>query len=332
MSESNGGFVRRAKSGLKRVPLAERPIAKLNELRISLPPRLHAASRAAKGLSPFGDYPVESRPRWGYGLPPHPQLDDIIGRGRPRYNALVKAILAEERLSQIHGSADASQPELPHWNNGMFPAIDGAALYVLMGRLRPKLVIEVGSGNSTRFSRLAISDADLDTVIVSIDPHPRVEIDALCDETVRSAFESLDLSLLDRLQPGDVLFFDGSHRSLMNSDVTMFWLDAIPRLPRGVIVHIHDIFLPYDYPPDWTPRFYSEQYLLAAALLAGADFGLLFASQYVQQDADLFTPLDERFASWGVDLDARGGASFWFVIGADIDPLSEEIEMSSESV
>ena len=66
-----------------------------------------------------------------------------------------------------------------------------------------------------------------------------------------------------------MVFFDGSHRTLMGSDVTVFFFEVLPALPPGVLVHIHDIFLPYDYPQEWRWRHYSEQYLLAAVLLAG---------------------------------------------------------------
>ena len=78
----------------------------------------------------------------------------------------------------------------------------------------------------------------------------------------------------------------------MNSDVTIVWLDILPRLRRGVTIHIHDIFLPDDYPLDWSARFYSEQYLLAASLLAGAEFGLLFPSHFVQNDSRLYPELE----------------------------------------
>ena len=64
-----------------------------------------------------------------------------------------------------------------------------------------------------------------------------------------------------------MLFIDSSHRSFTNSDVTAFYLDILPRLKSGVLIHIHDVFLPYDYPPEWSDRFYNEQYLLACVLL-----------------------------------------------------------------
>jgi len=245
----------------------------------------------------------------------------LIGEGRPRYEAVLRAVLDEERLAEIPVAMASEETSRPNWSNGIFPALDSAALYVLIGLIRPNLIVEIGSGNSTRFSRKAITDGHLETRIISVDPFPRVEVDALCDETLRLPLESLDPAFVDQLGPGDILFFDGSHRTLMNSDVTSLWLDILPRLRQGVVVHVHDIFLPFDYPPEWASRFYSEQYMLAASLLAGADVGMVFASQYVQRSPELFAEVRERFASWGINDEDAGGASFWFVVGADVDPF-----------
>ena len=123
------------------------------------------------------------------------------------------------------------------------------AIYSFLRSRRPATYLEIGSGNSTKFAARARQDGRLDTKIVSIDPSPRAEVDALCDEVIRSPFELADLSVLDRLVPGDIVFFDGSHRVFMNSDVAAFFLDAVPRLPAGVLIGVHDIYLPDDYEP-----------------------------------------------------------------------------------
>ena len=130
------------------------------------------------------------------------------------------------------------------------------------------IYVEIGSGNSTKFVARAIADHRLDAEIISIDPEPRAEIDALCDQVLRSPLEHCDLGVFDTLGAGDIVFADNSHQSFMNSDVTVFFCEILPRLARGVIVGIHDIFLPDDYPADWAGRYYSEQYLLACYLLA----------------------------------------------------------------
>src|ERR1035438_7582905 len=135
----------------------------------------------------------------------------------------------------------------PCWVNKWLSGLDTFALYGFVATCNPAVYIEVGSGFSTKVVRRAIRDMGLATRLVSIAPSPRAEIDRLCDEVIRQPLEACDLSLFDRLGSGDIFFMDGSHRSFMNSDVTVFFLEILPRLQPGVLVHIHDIFLPLDY-------------------------------------------------------------------------------------
>ena len=80
----------------------------------------------------------------------------------------------------------------------------------------------------------------LQSRITSIDPAPRAESDRLCDSVIRQPLEELDLSVFDDLEPGDFLFIDSSHRTFSNSDVTVVFMDVLPRLRTGVIVHFHE--------------------------------------------------------------------------------------------
>ncbi|MBD2176628.1 class I SAM-dependent methyltransferase [Pseudanabaena sp. FACHB-1998] len=107
--------------------------------------------------------------------------------------------------------------------------------------------------------------------IISIDPEPRLSIAQLCDQVYRVHLEDFNCDEFLSLVTSDTLiFFDGSHRVFPSSDVTVFFLNLLPSLPKGCIVHIHDIYLPNDYPPELQNRIWSEQYLLAAYLLGGA--------------------------------------------------------------
>jgi hypothetical protein len=159
----------------------------------------------------------------------------------------------------------------PFWANDWFPPFDGAALYCLIAEQSPRNYIEVGSGISTRFARQAISDLNLPTRIISIDPHPHNVIDSLCDEVIRSRMEDVPRDFWETIGPEDMLFVDNSHRSFSNSDVTVFFTEVLPALQAGTIWGLHDIFLPWDYPEEWRDRFYNEQYLLLSYLLGGAD-------------------------------------------------------------
>jgi predicted O-methyltransferase YrrM len=258
------------------------------------------------------DYPIRPRPRWGYGAPSHPGIKAVLDRSRDRYRENLQAIVGlREPLAAIP-TTGTDDPAQPAWVNGFLPGLDAAALYTFLTRSDPALYLEVGSGNSTKFARRAIKDQGLRTRLVSIDPEPRAEVDALCDEVVRAPAEDVDLSVFDELGEGDVLFIDNSHRSLQNSDATVMFLEVLPRLAPGVLVEIHDITLPDDYPREWLDRFYSEQYLLAAWLLADGDrFDVELPNHYVSTDDELASvvlPLWDGPTFEGVE---RHGGSFW---------------------
>ena len=131
---------------------------------------------------------------------------------------------------------------------------------------------------------------------------------------MRCAAEDIGPDVIADLGAGDILFMDGSHRVFTNSDCVVFFLEILPELKPGVLVHIHDIMLPYDYPPEWNERYYSEQYLLAASLIAeGPHIGVELPNMFVSEDSDLREELIPLWtgASLGVQ---RHGGSFWLRI------------------
>jgi predicted O-methyltransferase YrrM len=262
------------------------------------------------------DYPPSAAPgpRWGYGRPPHPALRAAIAAYDATYAASLGKIAGYvDDLARIETSA--REPHDPSWINGFLPGLDGAALYAFTRDRRPRRYLEVGSGNSTKFIARAKRDGALATTITSIDPTPRAEINDLCDVVIREPLEATSLEPFAEVEAGDVVFFDGSHRTFMNSDVTVFFLEVLPSLPTGTLVGIHDIHLPDDYPAEWTDRHYSEQYLLAAYLLAaGPWLEPRLAAWYVTAYTTLsecLDPLWSRPAMAGVD---RHGGAFWIEI------------------
>lgn len=260
----------------------------------------------------FGDYSYQARSRWGHGQPAHPQLERLLSERASTYVPLLQGMQSQlERFAAISVAEPADRTQ-PFWSNSWFSGLDAASLYTLLVAGRPKLYLEVGSGNSTKFARRAIRDAGLPTSIVSIDPEPRAEIDSLCDRRIAARLEDAPLELFDLLQPGDVLFIDNSHRCLPNSDVTVCFLDVLPRLKRGVIVGLHDIFLPADYPPGWEARAYSEQYLLATALLAGAPWEVLLPAYFVATSSRFTAEVERVFAHPTLAQVPRLGGAFWF--------------------
>jgi len=262
----------------------------------------------------FLGYPLNSRPRYGHGSPPHTELYEIIDRNRELYRTRLRSFAAyKEHLLSIPINAPESSIE-PSWGNAWLPRLDALALYGFVASWAPKRFFEIGSGNSTKFARRAITDHKLNTRILSIDPQPRAEVDSICDEIIRNPLEAVDLSIFDQLESGDILFVDCSHTVFMNSDATVFFLEVLPRLKPGVLVQIHDIFLPYDYPPSWNDRYYGEQYLLAAYILAESHkFDILLPNFFVLVDPELS---NELFPVWD-KLNEQGppllnwGGSFW---------------------
>jgi len=144
---------------------------------------------------------------------------------------------------------------------------------------------------------------------------PRAEIDNLADKIYRKPFEDIDFDIVEMLDAGDILFIDNSHRILPNSDAMVFFLEILPRLKKGVIVHIHDIYLPYDYPQFMCDRFYSEQYGLAMYLLANpVKYQTLFPNYFVSEDKELSTLLSPIWEHPNLKGVERHGGSFWLRI------------------
>lgn len=174
----------------------------------------------------------------------------------------------------------AAPPPAPRWAQSWFPRLDGAAAYAITRKLAPRRIVEVGCGHSTRFFARAISDGGLDTGIVAIDPAPRAGLDRLGRvRLLRATVGEAGEAPFRDLESGDILAIDSSHILMPGSDVDMLFNRILPVLPSGVFVHIHDIFLPDDYPKDWDWRGYNEQ-LGVAALIAGGGWELQFSSHY----------------------------------------------------
>jgi predicted O-methyltransferase YrrM len=199
------------------------------------------------------------------------------------------------------------------WLETALSPFDAAALYTMIRSHRPARYVEVGSGVSTLFARRAISDGDLPTTIYSIDPAPRASVEAACDVNVRTSLEEADLTVFETLEAGDILFIDGSHRAFMNSDVTVFFLEVLPRIRPDVLIHVHDISLPWDYPPEYVDWYWNEQYMLATWIQAAPDrVKPLFPAFYLCHMPRFAAEMLEPFATHWPEGSWRGGGSFWF--------------------
>jgi hypothetical protein len=264
------------------------------------------------------EYKVDPKPRFGFGKGPHTRLHDIISRQDAVYETHLKAFLdLQFNITSIKSSDTETNPIEPRWNNGFLPGLDIIGIYGMLSKYKPAQYIEIGSGNSTMVARKAIKDQELPTKITSIDPYPRADIDQLADKIVRMPLEAYDglTSMIDTLDANDVLFIDNSHRVLPNSDATVCFLELIPYLKKGVIVHIHDMFLPYDYPQFMCDRYYNEQYMLAAFILANPDkYYTLLPNFYISEHATLSKILNPIWAHPNLKDVESHGASYWFQI------------------
>jgi hypothetical protein len=258
------------------------------------------------------DYRIDSTPRYGYGKPLHPQLEEIIKKNKAQYVTTLQSFLQfKENFLTIPTRNATDESTTPCWINHFVPGLDSVALYSFLALNKPKRYFEVGSGNSTRFARKAISDHNLPTKITSIDPEPRADISKICDKIIRQPLENVDLAVFEELEAGDILFVDNSHRCLMNSDVTVVFLEILPRLKPGVLLEIHDITLPWDYPRSYIERYYSEQYLLAVLLLASRDWEVVLPNWYVSRTPEYSQVLDPLWKDPALAGVETHGCSFW---------------------
>ena len=172
--------------------------------------------------------------------------------------------------------------------NGMFGGSDALACYCMIRHFEPNLVIEVGSGHSSRLiARAALENGH--TKLVCIEPHPSAALSAGfpgLSRLVPQRVQEVDPTMFGELKANDVLFIDSSHVVCCGSDVNYLFLEVIPHLAKGVLIHVHDVFLPGEYPESWVKeklRFWSEQYLLQAFLAFNGEFEVLLCNSFLGQ-------------------------------------------------
>jgi hypothetical protein len=203
--------------------------------------------------------------------PPYPPIERLFEEARSTFLGVFDAIDAQA------GALEGCKALL---DQSWFPSLDAAAAYALVRERKPRHIVEVGSGNSTRVLSRATGGLG---EIVAIDPAPRADIANLPGvRIVPTTLQAAPADTFDGLQAGDVLFIDSSHILMPGSDVDLLFNRVLPAAPSGVIVHIHDIFLPFDYPPEWGWRAYNEQQGVAPLLTTGA-YKPLFSSVWAER-------------------------------------------------
>lgn len=261
------------------------------------------------------DYPVAPKPVYAIQKP-HQKLFDLIAENKEMYAELLQASKEYFSALQLIRQAKAGINELsPAWNSGYMPGLDMVMLCTILARFKPSKYIEIGSGTSTKIAFKARKEAGLNFTITSIDPSPRQEIKAIADECYEKRVQDLSMDLFSGLSKNDIVFFDGTHMLLPNSDVAWFFLELLPQLPKGVIVQIHDIYLPYDYPQFLCDRYYSENYILGAVLLSNPQkYKIISPNFYISEEPKLAAIIKDFWQHPNLKGVEKHGGSFWFQV------------------
>ena len=229
-------------------------------------------------------------------------LSEIVGRFKDEYTAIPEG---------------ASTQEFHYYlGNVAFEAVDAEMLFGLIRLLKPRRMYEIGSGFSTLLTADALRRNRVDGYscrFIAIDPDASAELEAKLPRDValwRVPVQEVSLDEFESLCENDILFIDSSHVCKIGSDVQFLFLEVLPRLRPGVVVHIHDIFLPLEYPRQWVldeHRFWNEQYLLQTFLSFNTTFEVLWAGQWMHiKYPDL---LMKAFPSYKAGVSV---GSFWF--------------------
>jgi hypothetical protein len=218
-------------------------------------------------------------------------------------------------------STPSGDPYTFYTENPSFSYGCAALTHCMLRHFKPRRVIEIGSGNSSLVIAKTLSlnaqDSTGKAEYIIVDPYPRLMIGnglPALTELVKERVELLDVNFFDQLGKDDVLFIDSGHVVRTGSDVNYLILDILPRLASGVIVHLHDIGLPYDYPKVYATNpkfrvFWTESYLLQAFLCCNNQYEILLAMNYLMTEhQEVFStafPLYDALKHRGIS------GSFW---------------------
>jgi hypothetical protein len=262
--------------------------------------RTLTAMAALKGLSLPGFCTISLAELVCTASPPDQKLKEP--EMEPKFSAALDLRVEEQlelvnrlgpKWSEFSKSWRRYTPNEPnHWYNHS----DGAVYYSILTTLRPKRIIEVGCGFSSAIA-LDVRDQELhDLELTFIEPYPDRLYDLLEDGDNKTAtihkaiLQDVPIETFDALEKDDILFIDSSHISSPGSDVNMLFFQILPRLKPGVLVHLHDIFFPFEYPDTWLSRDdwpslgWNELYLLQAFLSYNNVFEIMFFNCLVWQE------------------------------------------------
>lgn len=209
-----------------------------------------------------------------------------------------------------------------YWQNDFWNSADAIVQYGLLRSRKPARLIEIGCGFSSILAARALrknseEDSTKATDVTLIEPYPRRELLEKLPRhwrRVETILQRCPLEWFETLGPGDVLFYDGSHCCHTGSDVNWFFFQVLPRLRDGVLIHLHDIFFPKDYPREWLfqrLQSWNEQYLLQAFLMHNSAYRVEIANAFISHERE------REIKALYRDIQPFWGASFWMMKGAE---------------
>jgi hypothetical protein len=254
--------------------------------------------------------------RWGYHIRPIHYYEPI-----PDFRSITLEQITRRRefpaidfrwddqlalLNELTACRDELSTLEFNFDNGYFSGFDAAVYYSMIRHLKPQRIIEIGGGYSTQLAGKALA-ANRRGTLTCIEPYPeRLNGAGPNVELIQKRVEEIDVNFFSCLEANDILFIDSSHTVKFGSDVCYEFLELLPRLAPGVWVHVHDIFLPHDYPAEWLIErrmALNEQYLLEAFLSFNEQFQVALANYWLC--------LDHRAEATRVWPANAGASSLW---------------------
>src|SRR5215213_6562039 len=255
-------------------------------------------ARAAHHLLFLAQSQPDLSDRWGYHIRPIHYYEPL-----PDFRSITEEQIKRRRsypgmdfrwreqlalLDELAGYRDEVLEVEFDFDNDYFGGCDAAVYYSLIRHLKPQRIIEIGGGYSTRIASKALA-LNGKGKLTCIEPYPQPRLNGvhLKVELIPKRVEEMDSNFFSCLEAGDILFIDSSHMVKFGSDVCYEFFEILPRIARGVWIHVHDIFFPGDYPAEWllSRRLaLNEQYFLEAFLSFNREFRIALSNHWLCLD------------------------------------------------
>ena len=284
--------------------LIERELERVKELR-------HIDATEKKAIAEE----LEKYKTWvapGHFYSPIPDIDEIKKKEKGIFGAIPAEIpgidLRFEKQKKLLNELQKFYPEVPFkdkktgslryfFENPAYSYADAVFLYLMLRHLRPKNIIEVGSGYSSCVmldtNELFLGNKTSKTSLIFIELYPELLYSLIREddkeneniEIIPQNLQDIDLEKFSSLNAGDILFIDSTHVSKANSDVNYIFFKLLPSLKKGVYIHFHDIFYPFEYPKSWIyeGRAWNEDYMMRAFLQYNNDFEIVYFIDYMKK-------------------------------------------------